>query len=98
MERSEIWSEMAKIMGEIAGESVEWDEEWLPDIQQEDEGPPGAWRVTFTSHLPDDTKIGGYIVVSPALLERAPHPSQYPSLFEVIAREFGHAARRARVQ
>ena len=92
MERDQIWAEMAKSIGDIAEEAVEWEEEWLPERQQEEDGPPGAWKVTFTVHLPSGMKLGAYMVASPALLERT-RASQPPGPFRVIARQFGDAMR-----
>ena len=94
MERAQIWAGMAKIMGDIAGECVEWGEEWLPDRQVEEEGPPGAWKATFTIHLPEDVTIVGHIIVSPALIERANLASAREgdrSLFQQVALQLGDA-------
>ena len=94
MEREQIWADMAKIMGDIAGECVEWTEEWLPDRQEPDE-PPGAWKVQFTfPSSPDGTEIGGYIIVPPGLLDRAVGPPLAGSnMFQFVARQFADAAR-----
>ena len=100
MEREQIWTEMAKIMGDVAEETVEWKEEWLPDRQEPDE-PPGAWKVNFTfPSSPDGTEIGGYIIVTPGLFERATGgPNREPTpagsnLFRYTAQQFGEAYRR----
>ena len=103
MEREQIWADMAKIMGDIVEETVEWKEEWLPDRQEPDE-PPGAWKVQFTFPCsPDGTEIGGYIIVTPGLLYRAVGPPKSgrererilagSNMFQYVARQFGDAAR-----
>jgi len=102
MERNEIWAEMAKIISEVGGEEAEWEESWLPDRQEPNE-PLGAWKVQFTTTCADGTEIGGYVIITPGLLERAARSHTVSqeggrtytisNVFKAVARQFGDATR-----